>query len=287
MKSISHSQFTAYNECNLKWKLRYINQLSLSSGNIYTLFGSAMHTVIQEYLVTMYNKSIVEADKLDLKTMLKEEMVKEFNIIKEKCNVYPCEQKDLIEFYEDGVEIIKHFLKHRNKYFMKKNYELVGIEVPIFMNIQEGVQLKSFLDVVLRNKISGRITIIDLKTATRGWTNYQKKDFYKKSQLLMYKQFYSEKFDVPLENIDVYFLILKRKIAKKSDWPISRLQRFEPANGKPTVNKVDKAFTEFRELILDSKGNYKTDRTYNASPGRACTFCEFLNTEYCKWGKKL
>ena len=90
MKSISHSQFTAYNECNLKWKLRYINQLSLSSGNIYTLFGSAMHTVIQEYLVTMYNKSIVEADKLDLKTMLKEEMVKEFNIIKEKCNVYPC-----------------------------------------------------------------------------------------------------------------------------------------------------------------------------------------------------
>ena len=78
MKSISHSQFTAYNECNLKWKLRYINQLSLSSGNIYTLFGSAMHTVIQEYLVTMYNKSIVEADKLDLKTMLKEEMVKEF-----------------------------------------------------------------------------------------------------------------------------------------------------------------------------------------------------------------
>ena len=88
MKSISHSQFTAYNECNLKWKLRYINQLSLSSGNIYTLFGSAMHTVIQEYLVTMYNKSIVEADKLDLKTMLKEEMVKEFNIIKEKFICY-------------------------------------------------------------------------------------------------------------------------------------------------------------------------------------------------------
>ena len=74
-----------------------------------------MHTVIQEYLVTMYNKSIVEADKLDLESMLKEEMVKEFNIIKEKWNAYPCEQKDLVEFYEDGVEIIKHFRKHRNK----------------------------------------------------------------------------------------------------------------------------------------------------------------------------
>jgi predicted nucleic-acid-binding Zn-ribbon protein len=287
MKSISHSQFTAYNECNLKWKLRYIDKLSLSGGNIHTLFGSAMHTVLQEYLTTMYNKSIVEAEKLKLDVMLKEQMIKEFNIIRARWKMIPCEQKDMVEFYQDGVEIIKHFKKHRNKYFMKKNYELVGVEVPIFMNIQEGVQLKSFLDVVIRNKVSGRITIIDLKTATRGWWDYQKKDFYKKSQLLMYKQFYSEKFDVSLDKIDVYFLILKRKIAKKSDFPISRLQKFEPAHGKPSVNKTMKAFHEFRELIFDSKGEYRTDRDYAAKPGSACKFCEFYDTEHCEWGKIL
>jgi|TARA_B100001769_G_scaffold266263_1_gene252385 hypothetical protein len=287
MKSISHSQFTAYNECNLKWKLRYIDKLSLSGGNIHTLFGSAMHTVLQEYLTTMYNKSIVEAEKLKLDVMLKEQMIKEFNTIRARWKIIPCEQKDMVEFYQDGVEIIKHFRKHRNKYFMKKNYELVGVEVPIFMNIQEGVQLKSFLDVVIRNKVSGRITIIDLKTATRGWWDYQKKDFYKKSQLLMYKQFYSDKFDVSLDKIDVYFLILKRKIAKKSDFPISRLQKFEPAHGKPSVNKTMKAFHEFRELIFDSKGEYRTNRDYAAKPGSACKFCEFYDTEHCKWGKIL
>ena len=287
MKSISHSQFTAYNECNLKWKLRYIDKLSLSGGSIHTLFGSAMHTVLQEYLTTMYNKSIVEAEKLKLDVMLKEQMIKEFNIIRARWKIIPCEQKDMVEFYQDGVEIIKHFRKHRNKYFMKKNYELVGVEVPIFMNIQEGVQLKSFLDVVIRNKVSGRITIIDLKTATRGWWDYQKKDFYKKSQLLMYKQFYSDKFNVSLDKIDVYFLILKRKIAKKSDFPISRLQKFEPAHGKPSVNKTMKAFHEFRELIFDSKGEYRTNRDYAAKPGSACKFCEFYDTEHCKWGKIL
>ena len=287
MKSISHSQFTAYNECNLKWKLRYIDKLSLSGGIIHTLFGSAMHTVLQEYLTTMYNKSIVEAEKLKLDVMLKEQMIKEFNTIRARWKIIPCEQKDMVEFYQDGVEIIKHFRKHRNKYFMKKNYELVGVEVPIFMNIQEGVQLKSFLDVVIRNKVSGRITIIDLKTATRGWWDYQKKDFYKKSQLLMYKQFYSDKFNVSLDKIDVYFLILKRKIAKKSDFPISRLQKFEPAHGKPSVNKTMKAFHEFRELIFDSKGEYRTNRDYAAKPGSACKFCEFYDTEHCKWGKIL
>ena len=77
MKSISHSQFSAYNECNLKWKLRYIDKLSKFSGSIHTVFGTAMHTTIQAYLTEFYNKSIKSADSMDLVTMLKEEMIKE------------------------------------------------------------------------------------------------------------------------------------------------------------------------------------------------------------------
>ena len=287
MKSISHSQFSAYNECNLKWKLRYIDKLSKNTGSIHTVFGTAMHNTLQAYLTEFYNKSIKSADSMDLTTMLKEDMIAEFLKIRKKHNVDICNQKELTEFYEDGVAIIEGFKKDRHKYFMKKNYELVGIELPIFDNIQEGVQFKSFLDVVIRNKINGNVKIIDLKTSTRSWTNFHKKNFYKTSQLVLYKQKYSEKFGVPLDKISVEFLILKRKVPKKSDWPISRLQRFEPAHGSVTLNKVNKAFNEFRELIFDSKGNYRTDREYTAKPGSACRFCEFYDTEHCEWGKIL
>lgn len=287
MGHVSHSQFVSYNECNLKWKLRYIDKLGTFTGNIHTLFGTAMHTVIQEYLTVMYGTSIIAADKLNMESRLKEEMMSEFTKIKENQETLPCSQDDMIEFYQDGLAILDHFRKHRGKYFMKKNYELVGIELPITMELQKNVELKSFLDVVIRNKISGRITIIDLKTSTRSWTNYHKKNFYKKAQLLIYKQFYSEKFNVPLDKITVEFLILKRKIAKQSDFPISRLQRFEPSNGKVSVNKTMKAFTEFREAIYDEEGNHKIDRDYNASPGSACKFCEFVKTEHCEWGKIL
>ena len=147
LKSLSHSQFSSYNECNLKWKLRYIDKLSAASGNIHTIFGSAMHTTIQTYLTEMYGTSIVAAESLDLQTMLKEEMIKEFTQIRDKHNVDVCNQKELTEFYEDGVAIIDHFKKHRGKYFMKKNYELIGIELPIFMKLQEGVEFRSYLDV--------------------------------------------------------------------------------------------------------------------------------------------
>ena len=87
MKSISHSQFSAYNECNLKWKLRYIDKLSKFSGSIHTVFGTAMHTTIQAYLTEFYNKSIKSADSMDLVTMLKEEMIKEFTQIREQHKV--------------------------------------------------------------------------------------------------------------------------------------------------------------------------------------------------------
>ena len=107
MKSLSHSQFSAYNECNLKWKLRYIDKLSKSSGSIHTIFGSAMHTTIQAYLTEMYGTSIVSAESLDLNEMLKTEMVKEFTQIREKHNVDVCDQGDLSEFYQDGVAIIE------------------------------------------------------------------------------------------------------------------------------------------------------------------------------------
>ena len=109
MKSISHSQFSAYNECNLKWKLRYIDKLSKFSGSIHTVFGTAMHTTIQAYLTEFYNKSIKSADSMDLVTMLKEEMIKEFTQIREQHKVDVCDQKELTEFYEDGVAIIEGF----------------------------------------------------------------------------------------------------------------------------------------------------------------------------------
>jgi len=109
MAHISHSQFTTYNDCNLKWKLRYIDKLGTFVGNIHTLFGTAMHTVIQEYLSVMYNKSIVAADKLNMESRLKEEMVTEFTKIKEGKGVLPCTQDEMMEFYQDGVAIIQHF----------------------------------------------------------------------------------------------------------------------------------------------------------------------------------
>ena len=45
MEKISYSQFAMWDKCPYTWKLNYVKQTF--KGNIYTLFGSAIHETIQ------------------------------------------------------------------------------------------------------------------------------------------------------------------------------------------------------------------------------------------------
>ena len=65
------------------------------------------------------------------------------------------------------------------------------------MNVEIKGKLRfiGFIDVILRSVQSGRIKIIDIKTSTRGWRDKEKKDKTKTSQVLLYKYFYSKKYN--------------------------------------------------------------------------------------------
>ena len=54
MSRISYSQISMYNECPFKWKLNYVDKLSIRESNIHLIFGTAMHEVLQTYLEIMY-----------------------------------------------------------------------------------------------------------------------------------------------------------------------------------------------------------------------------------------
>ena len=67
---VSYSQLSTYNQCAHRWKLKYIDKLSVSKDSIHLLFGTSMHTTLQTYLDSYYNKTVAEADALDLNKML-------------------------------------------------------------------------------------------------------------------------------------------------------------------------------------------------------------------------
>ena len=281
MNKISYSQLSMFNECPLRWKLNYVDDLRISESNIHLIFGTAMHEVLQEYLENMYYSSIKNADVLNLEEMLRDKLIEQFKIAEESDGKAPCTKEELQEFFQDGVNILDFFRKKRSDYFQKRQYELIGCEVPIEVDLENNVKIVGYLDVVLKHIPTDTITIIDIKTSTRGWNKWQKADKNKTQQLLLYKNFYSKQYNHPMDKIDVEYFIVKRKLWENTDFPQKRVQKFVPANGKPSINKVINGLNLFLQNSFDENGKYKTDKIFANPSKKACRFCEFNQTEYC------
>ena len=287
MKKISYSQYSQWAVCPHKWKLNYIDGLRTFKGNIHTLFGSAMHDVLQTYLTVMYNDNIKKADALPLASMLLHRMKKYYKEIVEDLHGEEISTKEeMQEFYEHGLAIIEWFIKKRSMYFSKKGYELVGIEVPIDYDLPNKIKFVGYIDVLIYDTVREKYKIIDIKTSTMGWNKWAKGDKTKTDQLLLYKQFYGAQHSIPLDKIDIEYFIVKRKLYEKVDFPQRRIQTFIPANGTPSINKVTnniKAFTD--ECFTD--GKYNQEHIYRKEASKKnCRFCEFNQTEHCDAGVK-
>ncbi len=258
MKQVSYSQYSLWNSCPYQWKLQYVDKIKTSEPSIHTIFGSAMHEALQTYLGCMFNFTIKEADEQNIEDLLRRKM-KEFyqKEIVETEKLHLVSRDDMVEFYMQGEEIIDYFRKKRSDYFNKKGWSLLGIEERLAIPIRGDLHFLGFLDVVLKDEISGKIKIIDIKTATMGWNKYQKANVVKNDQLLLYKEYYSKKHDVPVEKIDIEFLIFKRKLWEKAEFPQKRIQRHVPANGTPSMNKMRSRFEEFLDACYDESGKVK------------------------------
>jgi len=276
MGKISYSQFSQWDKCPQMWKLNYLDKLGTFRGNIYTIFGSALHETIQAYLVAYYEKTVKIADSLPLGDILQYRMEENYKRTKENSEEpVDVTLEEMKEFFNDGLNIINEFLKRKRSYFPKKDHELLGIELDIDFNLPKEMRFVGFMDVVIHNKKTGRIRIIDIKTSTMGWNKWMKADKNKTNQLLLYKKFFSKQRDIPEDKIDIEYLILKRKLYENIQYPQKRLQVFSPASGKPSLNKVMNRLDEFITDCFDENGVLIEKDYFKNVSTKNCRYCEF------------
>ena len=282
-KSISYSQLSMYNECPKKYSLQYIEGFKQFTSTIHTVFGTALHEIIQHYLTVMYEQSMVEADKINTSEMfentLREEYTKQYKSNNKQHFSSPGE---LREFFEDGEAIIRDFAKNKGKHFSKRGWYLVGCEVPIVLSPNPkypNIIYQGYLDMVMYHEPTNRIKIIDLKTSTSGWNDKQKKDENKQFQLILYKKYFSELYNFPEENIDVEFFIVKRKLYESEDYVIKRIQIFKPATGKIKIKKATDSINKFIEEVFDINGYKKVEHQPKINDN--CKWCPFFKTHLC------
>ena len=289
-KVVSFSQYSMFHSCQKKYKLQYIDKLAKGGSNIHSIFGVACHETIQDFLRTMYGESKKAALSIDLDDLLYKKLIETFQDAQKKMNGnIPCTRNELIEFYEDGRNILQYFRGKLNKFYPKQGYELVDIEYKLEVEVKPGVVFWGYIDVVLRDKISGKDIVIDLKTSTKGWSSYQKNDKTKTDQVLLYKKLYSDEKDIELNSITVEYQILKRKVEQSPDLPyhIPRISKFIPPNGKPSINKAWASFMSFVDHVYDDNGKVRENSVYLPNPTRLCDWCDFKTLGICNSWKCL
>ena len=286
-KNISFSQMSIFRGCPHRWKLQYKDKIKRFTSSIHTVFGTAIHEVIQEYLSVMYNHSVVIADQINLEDNFQTAFINEYQKqYKSNNNEHFSSAKEMREFFEDGIGILNWFKKKRSRYFSKRGYHLVGCELPIVIapnKMYNNVLYMGYLDIVMYHEPTNTFKIIDIKTSTRGWGDQDKKNEDKQFQLLLYKQFFSEQYNVPLADIDIEFFIVKRKVLDWDDEKIMsphqayRVQTFTPPSGKIKISRARNAINNFINECFNSSGEIK-DVEYPKSVSK-------WNCSYCPYGK--
>jgi hypothetical protein len=281
--SVSYSQFLSYKTCPHQWYLRYVRKLGTYEPSIHTVFGTAMHEVIQEWLTVMYEKTVKQAMEIDLAEELQNKLKSVYKREKARSgHDHFSDAEQMNSFYEDGVQILDYFKKHRNEYFSSKNTYLVKVELPLVQELRSNLFFKGYVDLVLYNEVSGFYTILDIKTSTKGWNEYAKKDENKVSQIILYKEFFSKQFNVDPEKIYVNFIILKRQIPVNPEFASmgKRIQEFTPPSGKIKRAQVVKQLKAFVDDAFNETGE-PIDKEYTKNACKSsCMFCEFKTNKY-------
>ena len=271
-RSVSYSQFSMWASCPHKWYLTYVENKQPYQASIHTVFGTAFHETIQDYITVMYNESGAAADRMDLinlfQTKFSEVYAKEYKA----AGAHFTNAEEMGEFFEDAVAILNFIKKNRNKLFTIRKMRLLGIEIPLLLNVANNVFLKGFIDFVLYDEELDKIYIYDIKTSTRGWGDREKKDDSKLAQILLYKEYFSRQFGTDVEKIEVEYFIVKRKIWEQSEYPIPRTQSFKPASGK---NKRKQAVDNFQAFIKDCFDEF--------GKPQAKSYLKNVGESSCKW----
>ena len=283
-KHISYSQLSSFATCQRQWYLTYVKNLAPYDPSIHAVFGTAMHETIQSWLETMYHGKVKDAMDMNLDQLLYDNMIKAYKAQKaQNGHEHFSTTDELTQFWLDGKHILNYLKKKRGGYFSTKTMQLAGVETLLYQELRPGVKFKGFIDLVFYHPNNDSWTIMDIKTSTSGWSDFAKKDDKKISQILLYKEFFSKQFDIPIDKISVEYFILKRRVPAEADYAIMqrRVQEFRPPSGKIKRGKALSLMNNFVETAVDMNGEY-IEKEYPTSTEKwACKFCVFQNMKIC------
>jgi len=209
MAHISFSELAKWDFCPYARKLIYEDKVKKFKGNIFTGFGSAIHSVCEKYFES--NR------ELDKKFFFGEMFRKELKRLERTGEQFTVKQ--ITDFYNQGLAIVEELDQAFDDYF-GDDFEFIKAEDTLMERIGDftvaDYKFKGYIDLIIKTK-DGKYHIIDYKSCSWGWDAKKRSDRMVTYQLTLYKNYWAQKMGIPHNMIETHFALLKRtaKVGKK------------------------------------------------------------------------
>lgn len=199
---ISFSEFSLYMGCPHKHLIVKYLALDKDEPSINLFFGNCIHESFEFAL----------RDGMGLEERVQKFRERFYKEMFENMENHP-DFKQTNNFLNQGENIIRTFPTDK----ISNKYEIVSVEEDLYENLYGIYHFKGFIDLVLRNKQTGRYKIIDWKTSGESWDiDKKKKDEIFMCQMRFYKFFWSRKNNIDMDDIDCEYIVLNRLQDKKN-----------------------------------------------------------------------
>jgi hypothetical protein len=281
---ISFSEFKLFTECAHRHLVEKHLKLVEQEPSIHLYFGSAVHEAIEHGVEEGFGP---------------ERRAKYFRdmFIKDMINNIPdydahAKETDKLEFF---IEQGENILKTLDVEGIIEKYEIISVEEPLYESVFDRFYFKGFVDLVVKDRETGRYIIIDWKTSGQKWNMFWKeKDWAFMMQMRFYKYFWCRKNGVELDDVDCRYIVLNRLKDKKKpeggfgdveevDIPSSQIQIKQAVNALGRSLKSiykDKRFRKAK-FTLNKDGSVKLDsRGQAVLDEKPCRFCPLVGGKH-------
>lgn len=255
MAHISFSELKDWVHCPFYHKLTRVDKIDGFTGNEYTAFGSAIHSVCE-------------------KKLLQEDFDEDYFVNELKKNIseldedHEINKKLVLDMVGQGNNIIPEIEDALNNYF--DNYEVLAVELPLMEDIdgQDDYKFKGFIDAIVKTE-DGKVHIFDWKTCSWGWDAKKRSEPMVTYQLTLYKHYFCQKMDVDPKDVETHFALLKRTASK------NRVEFFRVTSGP---RKTQNALKLVDKALYNIKNKRYIKNRLSCTGGYGC---KFYKTEHC------
>ena len=253
MAHISFSELKDWVHCPYYHKLTRVDGIDGFTGNQYTAFGSALHSVCE-------------------KKLLQENIDEDFFVKELKKNISelddPVDNKIVHQMMKQGNNIIPEIDDALHDYF--EEFEVLAVEMPLMEDIenQDNYKFKGFIDAVVSTP-DGKVHIFDWKTCSWGWDAKKRSEPMVTYQLTLYKHYFCQKMDVDPKDVETHFALLKRTANK------NRVEFFRVTSGP---RKTENALKLLNKAIYNINNKRYIKNRLSCTGGYGC---KFYKTEHC------